>query len=198
MNPNQVTQDDIIQNTRTVIQSLETLKHEHSNMIKTLVDKLENVKSDLNNRTIVEEEINLLKNSDEMVVLGISEASVLVQLSSYLQSIEAEKQKIKSQVKRLCHENAWLRDELAAAQKRLQESEQHVAQIEVEMSHLKFLKELKKFDEVQEVQPISSAPIDEFSQSGAEPPRKEGGYNDEEDDQNNPNCKPYFLAAFSF
>lgn len=72
---------------------------------------------------------------------------MLVQLSSYLQSIEAEKQKIKSQVKRLCQENAWLRDELAAAQKKLQESEQYSAQIEVELTHLKFLKELKKFDE---------------------------------------------------
>ena len=185
----QVSQDDIIQNTRTVIQSLETLKNEHNSMIKTLVDKLEMVKSDLSNRTIVEEEINLLKNSDEMVALGISEASVLVQLSSYLQSIEAEKQKIKSQVKRLCHENAWLRDELAAAQKRLQESEQYVAQIEVEMSHLKFLKELKKFDEVQEVQQVTSAPIDDLAQSqNPDVPRK-AEYHAEADDQTNPNCK---------
>ncbi len=68
-------------------------------------------------------------------------------MSSYLQSVEAEKQKIKSQVKRLCQENAWLRDELAAAQKKLQESEQYSAQIEVELSHLKFLKEMKKYDE---------------------------------------------------
>ena len=52
-----------------------------------------------------------------------------------------------TQVKRLCQENAWLRDELAAAQKKLQESEQYSAQIEVELTHLKFLKEMKKFDE---------------------------------------------------
>lgn len=144
---NQMNQDDILQNTRGVIQSLDTLKNEHSTMIKTLIDKLESMTTDINSRTIVEEEISILKNSDEMVHLGISEATVLVQLSSYLQSIEAEKQKIKSQVKRLCQENAWLRDELAAAQKKLQESEQYSAQIEVELTHLKFLKELKKFDE---------------------------------------------------
>ncbi len=71
----------------------------------------------------------------------------MIQLGSYLQTIEAEKQRIKSQVKRLCQENAWLRDELAAVQKKLQESEQYSAQIEVELSHLKFLKELKKYDE---------------------------------------------------
>jgi kinesin light chain len=147
MTHNPMNQDDILQGTRTVISSLEALKNEHSAMIKSLIDKLEMYKNDTNSRTIVEEEINILRNSDEMVHLGISEASVLVQLSNYLQSIEAEKQKIKSQVKRLCQENAWLRDELAAAQKKLQESEQYSAQIEVELSHLKFLKELKKFDE---------------------------------------------------
>jgi kinesin light chain len=146
-NATQMNQDDILQSTRSVVQSLEALKNEHSTMIKTLCDKLELIKSDLNTKTVVEEEISILKNSDEMVHLGISEATVLMQLSNYLQSIEAEKQKIRSQVKRLCQENAWLRDELAAAQKKLQESEQNSAQIEVELSHLKFLKELKKFDE---------------------------------------------------
>lgn len=149
---NQMNQDDILQNTRSVIQSLDALKNEHSTMIKTLIEKLDTHKSDVNCRTIVEEEISILKNSDEMVHLGISEATVLVQLSSYLQSIEAEKQKIKSQVKRLCQENAWLRDELAAAQKKLQESEQYSAQIEVELTHLKFLKELKKFDDDTNIQ----------------------------------------------
>ena len=81
-------QDDILQNTRGVISSLDTLKNEHSTMIKTLIDKLETMTNDINSRTIVEEEISILKNSDEMVHLGISEATVLVQLSSYLQSIE--------------------------------------------------------------------------------------------------------------
>ena len=140
-------QDEILQGTRTVVQSLETLKNEHTNMIKTFVEKLDSFKNDSSTSTIIAEEISILKNSDEMVHLGISEASVLIQLSNYLQTVEAEKQKIKSQVKRLCQENAWLRDELAAAQKKLQESEQNSAQIEVELSHLKFLKELKKFDD---------------------------------------------------
>lgn len=186
--PAQINQDDIIQNTRTVIQSLETLKNEHSTMIKTLIDKLETVKNDNSNRTIIEEEINVLKNSDEMVGLGISEASVLVQLSSHLQSIEAEKQKIKSQVKRLCQENAWLRDELAAAQKRLQESEQNAAQIEVELSHLKFLKELKKFDDDtqqphqqqhHQQQPLVGQPSDDLVH---QLDSKKSDMNDDEDD----------------
>lgn len=104
-----MSQEDILQNTRSVVQSLEALKNEHSSMIRNLVDKLDLSKrqqqpqltADVvvnNSRTIIEEEISILKNSDEMVHLGIAEATVLIQLSNYLQSIEAEKQKIKSQV----------------------------------------------------------------------------------------------------
>ena len=193
---NQMNQDDILQNTRSVIQSLDALKNEHSTMIKTLIEKLETHKNDTSCKTIVEEEISILKNSDEMVHLGISEATVLVQLSSYLQSIEAEKQKIKSQVKRLCQENAWLRDELAAAQKKLQESEQYSAQIEVELSHLKFLKELKKFDEDTNVQqqqqqiPLVNNIVnnDDNSSSTADAKKMDLTFPEDEEDQSQTNC----------
>ena len=198
---NQMNQDDILQNTRSVIQSLDALKNEHSSMIKKLIEKLDSHQNDSNCKTIVEEEISILKNSDEMVHLGISEATVLVQLSSYLQSIEAEKQKIKSQVKRLCQENAWLRDELAAAQKKLQESEQYSAQIEVELSHLKFLKELKKFDEDTNLQQqqqqqqqqqilINNAnTTNEDLNSTADAKKIDMAYPEDEEDQSQTNCK---------
>jgi regulator of replication initiation timing len=228
----QMSQDDILQNTRSVVQSLEALKNEHASMIRNLVDKLDSsssffpstnttttatpkqsLKSSPQNsstsssgssggsgptvvdtRLIVEEEISILRNSDEMVHLGISEATVLIQLSNYLQSIEAEKQKIKSQVKRLCQENAWLRDELAAAQKKLQESEQNAAQIEVELSHLKFLKELKKFDEdlnapvSQQQQQQVSEDVGEGKVGGGG-----GGYGDDDDEHSTNNCECYLV-----
>ena len=67
-------------------------------------------------------------------------------LASHLQAVEAEKQKLRSQVKRLCQENAWLRDELATTQQRLQASEQAVAQLEEEKKHLEFMNSIKKYD----------------------------------------------------
>ena len=45
-------------------------------------------------------------------------------LAQHLQHVEAEKQKLRVQVKRLCQENGWLRDELATTQQKLQQSEQ--------------------------------------------------------------------------
>jgi len=70
----------------------------------------------------------------------------MIQLGNHLQNLEAEKQKLRSQVKRLCQENAWLRDELAATQKKLHECEQSNATYSVEIEHLKFLKDVKQFD----------------------------------------------------
>ena len=45
---------------------------------------------------------------------------VMMALGHHLNMVEAEKQKLRSQVKRLCQENAWLRDELASTQQKLQ------------------------------------------------------------------------------
>ncbi|GBP53287.1 Kinesin light chain [Eumeta japonica] len=71
---------------------------------------------------------------------------VMTALASHLQAVEAEKQKLRTQVRRLCQENAWLRDELAAAQQRLQASEQRVAQLEEENKHLDFMASIRKYD----------------------------------------------------
>lgn len=45
-----------------------------------------------------------------------------------------------------CSENAWLRDELANTQQKLQISEQTVAQLEEEKKHLEFMNSLKKYE----------------------------------------------------
>lgn len=67
-------------------------------------------------------------------------------MANHLQYIEAEKQKLRAQVRRLCQENAWLRDELANTQQRLQESEQKCATLTEEKVHLQFMAEMKKYD----------------------------------------------------
>jgi len=68
-------------------------------------------------------------------------------LSNHLNAVESEKQKLRAQVRRLCQENQWLRDELANTQQKLQKSEQSVAQLEEEKKHLEFMNQLKKYDD---------------------------------------------------
>lgn len=72
---------------------------------------------------------------------------VMMALSNHLNAVESEKQKLRAQVRRLCQENQWLRDELANTQQKLQKSEQSVAQLEEEKKHLEFMNQLKKYDE---------------------------------------------------
>ncbi len=56
--------------------------------------------------------------------IGIGEAQMMMQLGIHLQNLEAEKNKLRSQVKRLYQENAWLRDELGLTQKKVHDCEQ--------------------------------------------------------------------------
>ena len=81
----------------------------------------------------------------------------MMQLGYHLQNIEAEKHKLRTQVKRLCQENAWLRDELACSHKKLHDCEQANATYAVEIEHLKFLKDMKQYDPTENNNPSPSS-----------------------------------------
>ena len=49
-------------------------------------------------------------------------------------------------MRRLCQENAWLRDELSVTQEKLRSSEQMVAELDEEKKHLHFMTDMKRFD----------------------------------------------------
>ncbi|XP_058269961.1 kinesin light chain 3 isoform X2 [Hemibagrus wyckioides] len=72
---------------------------------------------------------------------------MMMALSAHLGSLEAEKQKLRAQVRRLCQENQWLRDELAGAQQKLQEREQEVVTLEEQNKHLQFMSSIRKYDQ---------------------------------------------------
>jgi kinesin light chain len=101
---------------------------------------------------------NKLKSFKFNLLLGIGEAQVMVQLGNHLQNLEAEKQKLRTQVKRLCQENAWLRDELASTQKKLHDCEQSNASYSVEIEHLQFLKDVKQYDSNETNSPSTTNP----------------------------------------
>ncbi|XP_028252306.1 kinesin light chain 1 isoform X2 [Parambassis ranga] len=141
-----LSQDEIISRTKQVIQGLEALKQEHHSILEGLLGTLRCLKQD-EEGVLVEEKSHMIRKSLEMLELGLSEAQVMMALSSHLSSVESEKQKLRTQVRRLCQENQWLRDELAGTQQKLQKSEQSVAQLEEEKKHLEFMNQLKKYDE---------------------------------------------------
>ncbi|XP_060711885.1 kinesin light chain 3 isoform X1 [Hemiscyllium ocellatum] len=138
--------DEIITSTKQVIQGLEALKNENNTILQNLQETLHGLTED-EEAHLVEEKTGLIQRSLEMIELGLSEAQVVTALSTHLSTVEAEKQKLRAQVRRLCQENQWLRDELAGTQQKLQKSEQMVAQLEEEKKHLEFMNQIKKYDE---------------------------------------------------
>uniref|UniRef100_A0A8C1T2A3 Kinesin light chain n=1 Tax=Cyprinus carpio TaxID=7962 RepID=A0A8C1T2A3_CYPCA len=166
-----LTQEEIISSTKLVIQGLEALKSEHNSILQSLVETIQCLKKD-EETSLVHEKSSLLRKSVEMIELGLGEAQVMMALSNHLNAVESEKQKLRAQVRRLCQENQWLRDELANTQQKLQKSEQSVAQLEEEKKHLEFMNQLKKYDDG--VSP-------EVSLSGAEHALDDLFPNDEDD-----------------
>ncbi|XP_058871896.1 kinesin light chain 2-like isoform X1 [Acipenser ruthenus] len=144
-----LTQDEIVLNTKAVIQGLETLKNEHNSILSTLLGSVQSLEKERGSQeaSSVQEKTGLLRKSLDSIELGLGEAQVIVALSSHLSAVESEKQKLRAQVRRLCQENQWLRDELANTQQKLQRSEQSVAQLEEEKKHLEFMNQIKKFDD---------------------------------------------------
>ncbi|XP_050307948.1 kinesin light chain isoform X2 [Anthonomus grandis grandis] len=138
-----MTQEEIVAAVRTVSQGLEALRSEHAGLLHNIAPDAPEA----------QERQSLVHQSQEMIELGIGEAQVIMHLANHLQIVEAEKQKLRAQVRRLVQENAWLRDELASTQQRLQASEQTVAQLEEEKRHLEFMRSVCKYDQDQEEGP---------------------------------------------
>ncbi|CAG2108456.1 unnamed protein product [Medioppia subpectinata] len=185
-----MTQDEIITNTKTVIQGLEALKNENHTILAGLMASLDVVretsKGDANTK-LMEDKAGIIQKSIESIELGLGEAQVMTALAGHLQTIEAEKQKLRAQVRRLCQENAWLRDELANTQQKLQASEQMVAQLEEEKKHLEFMNSLKKYDGQDST--VSEESFSEKSKSETEPPL-DLGFPDDDDDVVHPEGIP--------
>ncbi|XP_050731737.1 kinesin light chain-like isoform X10 [Eriocheir sinensis] len=140
-----LTQEEVASHTRTVVQGLEALRNEHNSILSGISSTLSSTHHPPDSN-VISEKAGILQRSLDQIELGLSEAQIMLALASHLQTVEAEKQKLRAQVRRLCQENAWLRDELASTQQKLQASEQHVAQLEEDKKHLEFMSTIKKYD----------------------------------------------------
>ncbi|CAG6008167.1 unnamed protein product [Menidia menidia] len=111
--------EEILCSTQQVIAGLEALRGENRSLLDSLQDAM------AGSGSVEQEKSGLIRQSLERIELGLSEA----------------------QVRRLCQENQWLRDELAGAQQRLQEREQEVVTLEEQNRHLQFMSSIRKYDQ---------------------------------------------------
>jgi kinesin light chain len=137
--------DQIDSGALAVCRGLEELKSEHENFLHSLGELVEG--NDGKVHPVEREKIDILQLSLEKIDSGLDEAKLLLAASRHLNTIEAEKHKLRAQVRRLCQENAWLREELESTHERLQKSEQHVVVLEEKLEHAQFMLDMKRIDE---------------------------------------------------
>ena len=72
-----LSQEDIISNTKTVVQGLDTLRNEHNQILNSLLSSMQTIKEKNGGETtLVEEKTDILKKSIDMIDLGLGEAQV--------------------------------------------------------------------------------------------------------------------------
>ncbi|KAK6013277.1 tetratricopeptide repeat protein [Ostertagia ostertagi] len=117
-----MTQEDVSTGLRTVQQGLEALRDEHNNVGATIESSLKGISED--EAPMPREKHHQISDNVTSISSGLEEVTMMVSIMSHLNNLEAEKQKYQAQRRRLCQENAWLRDELSSTQIKLQTSEQ--------------------------------------------------------------------------
>uniref|UniRef100_A0AC34RSE3 Kinesin light chain n=1 Tax=Panagrolaimus sp. JU765 TaxID=591449 RepID=A0AC34RSE3_9BILA len=172
-------QEEILANTRTVANGLEALKQEHETIRSQLSSTSDALSGD--ERHLIEEKTSIIDRNLETIKLGLEEAQVMMALAGHLQQQEADKQKLKAQIRRLCQENAWLRDELNTSIQNVHQLNQQVAQLEEEKKHLEFMNSIKKYDMDQENE-NKELPT-EIRQSDTQNTLQELGFGPDEEDE---------------
>ena len=74
----EISQEEISNNTKTVIQGLETLKNEHNQILNSLLNSMKTIKKENGDTNLVEEKTTILKKTVEMIDLGLGEAHVSI------------------------------------------------------------------------------------------------------------------------
>ncbi|XP_030098294.1 kinesin light chain 3 isoform X4 [Mus musculus] len=157
LGPERLNPEELVRQTRQVVQGLEALRAEHHSLAGHLAEALAGP-GPVAGVELLEEKQQVVNHSLEAIELGLGEAQVLLALSAHVSVLEAEKQRLRAQARRLAQENTWLREELEETQRRLRASEEAVAQLEEEKSHLQFLGQLRQYDPPEESQRPESPP----------------------------------------
>lgn len=165
-----MTQEDVITSTKTVIQGLEALKNENHTLLNGILSDLKSLPRggsvsslDQANYLLMQEKASIVEKSIDSIELGLGEAQVMIALRQHLESVEAEKHKLRAQAKRLSQENAWLRDELSKTQQKLIDADKDKITLEQEIKLLKLNISLREADGQANPSTNNSSLIDEGS-----------------------------------
>lgn len=72
----QLNQDEIVSNTRTVMQGLDTLKNDYQQILNAQFSSIKNLEKEKGNTNLLEEKAQILQKSLEIIELGLGEGQV--------------------------------------------------------------------------------------------------------------------------
>ncbi|EAT32797.1 AAEL014967-PA [Aedes aegypti] len=133
-----MTDESLLSKMKTVKQSLEALRTE-----------LQSIRYGISSTDPISnpEKEEVINRNAQNIELGLGEAQLLVALLSHLKSIDVERQTLRIQVKGLCQETSWLRDEVKDSQQQLLEAQLKIVQLEEEKRQMEFTASIKKYDD---------------------------------------------------
>uniref|UniRef100_A0A1I8FYX0 Kinesin light chain 3 n=1 Tax=Macrostomum lignano TaxID=282301 RepID=A0A1I8FYX0_9PLAT len=141
--------EKIVQQARSVMSTLSAFRSSQAETLQRMRDRAGSAGADSagdEERELCDEKAPRLGELVEKLELGIDEGELLVAVSRHIQQLDSDKMKMRTQVRRLVQENAWLREELTAVQGRLHERESALVALEEERNHLKFMAEMRQID----------------------------------------------------
>uniref|UniRef100_A0A2K5EK33 Kinesin light chain n=1 Tax=Aotus nancymaae TaxID=37293 RepID=A0A2K5EK33_AOTNA len=118
LGPESLSPEELVRQMCQVVQGLEALRAQHRGLAGHLAEALAG-QGWVAGWEMLEEKQQVVSHLPEAIELGLGEAQVLLALSAHVGALEAEKQWLRAQARRLAQENVWLREELEETQQRL-------------------------------------------------------------------------------
>ncbi|XP_054709154.1 kinesin light chain 1-like [Uloborus diversus] len=141
----------IILETQRILSFLESLKEEYTKILDQLLEQIRALsESGEEKNSLIEEKVEFLRKDLKIIERGLDDAQIFLTLNNIVENIESEVkesekaiQSLKDDIRNLKSENNSLRNDLSIAQRKLVESEEQEAVLEVERDHQVFLNSLE-------------------------------------------------------
>ena len=125
---------------------LRALREDHLNILDCLSSKHGDKNNNCDKKNTpdknIKERISAVADSLQLLDSGLADTGLLLSLSDYFETFEAERCVTRLEMKRVKDENDWLREELESTERRLHEALSRLTGLEEEKRQVKFTNEV--------------------------------------------------------
>ena len=143
-NKDDKTLSTLVKNNRA---GLRALREDHLDILDCLTskhhgDRNNNCDKKMTPDEDIKERVSAVASSLQLIDTGLADTELMLSLSHYFESFEAERCVTRLEMKRVKDENDWLRDELESTERRLHEALSRLTDLEEEKRKVNFTNEV--------------------------------------------------------